>query len=119
MALWSGCAAPRLVARGNPVYVGPKFLTGAASRVAAAVNRPARGRSGEAVETGPLKRRGRDKFGFRCQCGRRSMHKLLGSRQEPGACEEAMSRRAELLIGALSWLLTLGLIAAIIGEAFR
>jgi hypothetical protein len=47
------------------------------------------------------------------------MHKLLGSRQEPGACEEAMSRRAELLIGALSWLLTLGLIAAIIGEAFR
>ena len=30
-----------------------------------------------------------------------------------------MSPRAELLVGALSWLLTVGLIAAIIGEVFR
>jgi hypothetical protein len=30
-----------------------------------------------------------------------------------------MTPKAESLIGALSWLLTVGLIAALIGEAFR
>jgi len=38
---------------------------------------------------------------------------------ETGALRKAVSPRTEFFVGTLSWLLAVGLIAAIIGEAFR
>ena len=63
--------------------------------------------------------RERDIFEASCRGGPGRLAKLVSCTSKPRAFEEGMSPKAELLVGALSWLLAVGLIAAIIGEAIR